>query len=78
MVPLPSKMEHSALIIGIRIPLLAGTVHVRLLVPPGFPARNHTGPCWFTAQLAPVWSSTGLLGSEILAAHRHQAADHWP
>ena len=69
-------MSHSALRTGTKIALSAGTVQLRVAEPPVVPARNHTGPFCFTAQSAPVASVTGLLGSEMLAAHCHQAADH--
>jgi hypothetical protein len=62
--------------IGIRNPLPIGAVQFRNTVDPSkVPARkNVPGTGWPTAQLAPVVSSTGLVGTGTLRAHVHQRA----
>jgi hypothetical protein len=74
--PFPSTWEHSPLMTGNRIALPSGTVQLGLWFPAA-PARNQTGPCWWTAQLA-VRSVTGFSGVGMAAIHCHQTADHWP
>ena len=81
--PLPSIVEHSALMIGNSMLLLDGIVHARTAGPPPegepkVPARNHTGPDWDEAQLAPVKSKSGLVGVGMEKTHCHHLALHCP
>src|SRR5262245_10753590 len=71
-----SARDHSAVIIGNRIAFPAGIVHLRLAEPPGVPAKNHTGPSWFTPHFSPVLSTVGLSAVGIASSHCHHAADN--
>jgi hypothetical protein len=87
-VPSPSACEHSALMIGKRIPLSAGTVQLRVAVPSTVfgpagtvvkvPTRYHTGPDCPTAQSFPVGSRSGLWRFGIENTYCHHTADHSP
>src|SRR5437762_14324049 len=86
-VPLPSRVEHSASRIGKNSAIPAGTVTSRVTVKSEhveggsgqkLPVRNHTWPDCPTAPLAPVKSLAGLVAAGIESSHFQCSADHWP